>query len=136
MIFDRAKRMPNGCLEWQGPRDRQGYGKVGGGALAHRAAYAMAKGDPSGKCVLHRCDNPPCVDPEHLWLGTIGDNNRDTAEKGRHWGMAATHCPHGHKFTPENIYNPPGKPLKRECRECIRQRSRKYAKRQREPANA
>lgn len=122
--------MPSGCLEWRGPCDPKGYGKVNGGKLAHRVSYQLAKGDPGEACVLHRCDNPPCIEPDHLFLGTRGDINRDTAAKGRHAGMSATHCPHGHEFTPDNIYREPKHPLRRRCRACIRERSRKYAQRQ------
>ena len=51
---------------------------------AHRMAWIIAYGSiPQGLCVLHRCDNPPCVRPDHLFLGTKGDNNRDCVAKGR-----------------------------------------------------
>ncbi len=51
---------------------------------AHRAAWMMWKGDiPEGICVLHKCDNPKCINPEHLFLGTRIDNNIDKFKKGR-----------------------------------------------------
>lgn len=78
------------CWIFHGAHDPQGYGYVNRAALAphmlkaHRYSWMLANGPiPDGMCVLHRCDNPPCVNPDHLWLGTIGDNNRDKMLKGR-----------------------------------------------------
>lgn len=77
------------CWVWTAGRNhgRMGYGVFGleGTALkAHRIAWALAYGDiPEGIFVLHRCDNPQCVRPTHLFLGTHADNGRDKAEKGR-----------------------------------------------------
>jgi len=76
-----------GCWEWQGRRDVRGYGRLWVGRrhlLAHRISYAIAWGGlPAGPHVLHHCDNPPCVRPDHLWLGSHADNIRDAARKGR-----------------------------------------------------
>lgn len=73
------------CLEWQGVRDKDGYGRIKGGKLkAHRVAYEEAFGPiPVGQLVLHKCDNPPCCRPSHLFLGSHADNVHDMERKGR-----------------------------------------------------
>jgi len=73
-----------GCLEWTGHRDEWGYGRYGADKRAHRVSYAEAFGPiPDGMLVCHRCDNPRCVEPSHLFLGTNGDNTADRIFKGR-----------------------------------------------------
>lgn len=80
-------RITPGCWPWQASTDRRGYGRFGlDGATpqAHRVAWELSNGPiPTGMWVLHRCDNPQCVNPAHLWLGTHEDNMRDMASKGR-----------------------------------------------------
>lgn len=76
------------CWLWTGCRSKQGYGSIGdeGGQPegAHRVAYRITYGPiPAGLCVLHRCDNPPCCNPAHLFLGTNTDNVADREAKGR-----------------------------------------------------
>lgn len=76
------------CWLWLGCLDRRGYGQFGitrsDTTGAHRFAYRQVNGDiPAGLHVLHRCDNPRCVNPAHLWLGTNADNVRDRCAKGR-----------------------------------------------------
>jgi hypothetical protein len=76
-----------GCREWQGARQPTGYGEItvnGKSATTHRLAWELAHGPiPTGMCVCHHCDNPPCCEPSHLFLGTHKDNMQDAAKKGR-----------------------------------------------------
>lgn len=76
-----------GCWEWTGGRNGRGYGVFhyqGRTRIATRAYFTLTQGPlPRGVCVLHRCDNPPCVRPDHLFLGTHKDNTADMQAKGR-----------------------------------------------------
>lgn len=86
-----TKGSRNGCWLWRGSLDRDGYGSIrlGLGRIfhetrAHRIAWRLIKGQiPGSLCVLHSCDVRNCVNPEHLFLGTNADNNRDMILKGR-----------------------------------------------------
>lgn len=81
-------RGPDECWEWRGVRFVEGdYGRLvrrGKNLRAHRVAYELSIGPiPPGLDVLHTCDNPPCINPAHLWVGTDADNHRDRMLKGR-----------------------------------------------------
>lgn len=130
-FWEKVKKgEPEACWPWTGHRGRNGYGRIAvrsvGPVSASRASWFLAHGRwPSG-VVCHACDNPPCVNPAHLWEGTQRDNIRDCVAKGR--GIAnrrkqQTHCKRGHEFTPENTHlDSKG----RSCRECRKSASRAH----------
>lgn len=76
-----------GCWNWNKYKNSKGYGCIGLSGvkhLAHRYSFSVFKEKILGKlCVLHKCDNPSCVNPDHLFLGTVKDNNIDKMLKGR-----------------------------------------------------
>lgn len=103
-----VRRGPDECWEWSGPKEKTGYGRflVSGNKLilAHRASWQAANGRkvPKGLFVLHKCDNPPCCNPSHLFLGTIKDNVHDMHRKGRaqDYTKVPRYC---QKLTPANV---------------------------------
>ncbi len=89
-VFSRCSVTPSGCWEWQGAKIAAGYGRVwlngraGKATFVHRVTYAMEHGPvPAGMKVLHHCDNPPCCNPWHLFLGNTAANMADRDAKGR-----------------------------------------------------
>lgn len=88
---------PDGCWPWLLSRDHGGYGRVawdGKMHMAHRIVFLLTTGqDPTGKVVMHTCDNPPCCNPRHLRLGTQADNNADKTLKGRSRGAPGVSHP-------------------------------------------
>ena len=86
-FWSKVERLGDECWLWKGSLTTLGYGRIkilGKIYAAHRLAYAITYGMISRQeCVCHKCDNPPCVNPDHLFVGTIGDNNRDRHSKGR-----------------------------------------------------
>lgn len=89
-FYVRVLKHPGrGCWEWTGPKNNKGYGmayvrELGRRMSAHRASFTLSNGEiPDGLWVLHKCDNPACVKPSHLFLGTPKDNVKDMFDKGR-----------------------------------------------------
>jgi hypothetical protein len=87
------------CWRWLGTRDGKGYGQLyvkGRMIRAHRFSYFLHNNTPSDSCVLHRCDNANCVNPEHLFLGSQADNMADMKAKGRaRGGTSSEQAPKG-----------------------------------------
>ena len=97
----------NGCMEWMGRRAKSGYGEFWIAAkhvLAHRyAAWAYGWYPAPGIQVCHKCDNPPCCNPYHLFLGTPQDNALDCYKKGRAKGLIPIGDRRNEKLTPEEV---------------------------------
>ena len=123
----------SGCHLWTAAVAGKGYGVINHGGVmryAHRLAWEFAYGPiPEGLCALHRCDVPACVNVAHLFLGTVADNNRDMAAKGRAVGhnAAKTQCPKGHPYVGSNLYI--CEDGRRVCVTCNRENHRTYRKR-------
>jgi hypothetical protein len=121
-FFDKDK-----CWEWTGLKNEHGYGLFYNNKKlmkAHRFSLIIAKGlkceKDLGGYVLHKCDNPCCVNPDHLYVGTQKDNARDKVSRKRDHQTKKTHCPKGHEYSGENlrVYK-----NGRYCRACQRKRT-------------
>jgi len=101
------RRGPDECWPWMGAKWQSGYGIVRieeRRFRVHRVAYALAKGlIPDGLHVLHLCDNPPCCNPAHLFLGTHAENMADMGAKGRQRGPAGENH-HRAKLTVADVH--------------------------------
>lgn len=114
----------NSCWEWIASKNPDGYGNFYYNKRidrAHRVSYILEHGPiPKGMLVCHNCDNPGCVNPSHLFLGSQKDNMSDCSKKRRIFNSNKTHCKHGHEFTPENTIDRARKIGGRKCRQCQR----------------
>lgn len=102
-LLGKIRVTPTGCFEWQARRNEFGYGSVGfkkKRLKAHRVSWEVFRGPiPEGMCVCHHCDNPCCINPDHLFIGTRTDNMRDASRKGR----IATGDRHSSRTHPESV---------------------------------
>lgn len=107
-FMKNVKKIENGCWEWQGPVVSVGYGCFrieNKSVYAHRASWEIFKGEiPKGMLICHTCDNPKCVNPEHLFIGNHKDNYEDMKKKGRHPTCKVKK--NDHEFYVENTDHP------------------------------
>lgn len=115
-----------GCWLWLGSKKSgRPYGMIwyeGRHRQASQISWELATGAPFpiGRMACHTCDNPACVNPAHIWPGTMSENIKDAVAKGRHVALGnalRTHCKYGHEFTPENTIVKAGT-KHRVCRTC------------------
>lgn len=133
-FLKRVRIKSTGCWHFKGASDSRGYGKVGlSGKVvgAHRASWILHNGEIVGDLlVCHKCDNPRCVNPEHLFLGTHQDNMQDMINKGRAGfqngiggGAKKDFCKKGHEYLVLGFYlNHRGH---KNCKQCSKDRYNK-----------
>jgi hypothetical protein len=128
-------RGANECWPWRAAKNKQGRGMLkiaGTNRSAPKVAWMLAHGKRSlpKLHVCHSCDNPNCVNPKHLWLGTQKQNLEDARSKGRvlrfqdrpdyrPWNAGHTHCARGHRFSKQNTaLEKRGNRIHRHCKAC------------------
>lgn len=135
------RREPNDCWPWIGSKTERGYGTMNIGYKAnktqrkigaHRLAWVLTNGPvPDGTYICHRCDNPPCCNPAHLFVGSQKDNMRDASAKNRIVAggrfRQPTHCTNGHPLSGSNLRFQQRKGYQeRVCRACAIERARQW----------
>lgn len=145
-LFERLmervqKDASTGCWNWTGPKKKprpgslMGYGIIGiwsrelkrsNGVNTHRAMWIALHGPlKSEQLVCHKCDNPLCINPDHLYIGDYFRNARDMRDRNRAANSRKTHCPRGHAYAEHGYLRPQdGYMGWRACRACERGRQR------------
>jgi hypothetical protein len=108
-FFQKVTVAPSGCWEWQAHRTGEGYGQFDWEGIstrfAHRIAYTVLVGPiPYGLTLDHLCENPPCVNPQHLKPCTIGENVLRSAVSPTAVNARRTYCKRGHPLSGDNLY--------------------------------
>lgn len=129
---------PSECWNWLGARSSNGYGNcrvAGKTVTASRVAAELSMGRPPDGSVCHKCDNPLCCNPSHLFVSDVAGNLADMSLKLRGRGQKQRFCKNGHEYNEENTYHRKVGVLRRDCRKCSVIRSSRYAdKKRRESA--
>ena len=129
MIDHLRYDLATGCWNWTGDTDTFGYGRMtfmGRRMNVHRVSAILWLGLElrDNRFVLHRCDNPKCFSPKHLYLGTQQDNVNDMLKRKGHYRSLRTHCKNGHPFAEcSKVYTMNGRPYRR-CMVCARKNSK------------
>lgn len=123
------RRGPDECWPWTACYSRNGYGWFGvngKGWVATRMAWFLTHGSPPDGFVCHRCDNPQCVNPAHLFVGSHTDNMRDAVAKGRMHFRQGDRCKYGHLLAGDNIIHRSDHPGRTKCRQCHKVATARY----------
>ena len=106
-FWEKVEKRPNGCWIWTSYVNKDGYGMLsysGKTERSHRFVWMMEYGEiPAGMCICHKCDNPACVNPDHLFLGTQRQNIVDMCSKERQRGSGKGERHHMSKLTREQV---------------------------------
>lgn len=131
---EKILKVEGGCWEWQGGKDRDGYGRYGN-KRAHRITYERVNGKiPEGLVIDHLCCNKGCVNPNHLEVVSPSQNSKRNYERGmvsflKTYHLSKTHCPQGHPYSGENLRLSKIKGRKtraRRCKICDAEKTKRY----------